>query len=208
MSASPPSPPPVPPPVVQTTQAGFTATCPQCRQPVHPKAYVCPYCRKRLRMSQTMQGCLIVTVVVLACVVVATMLRGCGSPPPAAPKSAWNPAAEAQLAAEHEKDFRVKEAAAAAANKEADAKEAAFLKTTAGKIWQKHKEWGRETCETIAKRQTIVGMTAEQVRLAWGKPDHVNSTITGNHRSEQWVYGSNQYVYFEDGIMTSLQQSK
>lgn len=202
--------------------------CPDCGKDVSSEAPACPGCGRPMKSespsaavappvavpvapppkktSGFKKGCLYVGGGVVAAFLVLaylpTMLRGCGSPPPAATP------APSPVPAEADKDYKAKEAAAAAANKEADAKEAAFLKTAAGKIWQKHKEWGRETCETIAKRQTIVGMTAEQVRLAWGKPDHVNSTITGNHRSEQWVYGSNQYVYFEDGIMTSLQQSK
>ena len=174
-----------------------TKTCPHCAMVVPKAARICPHCRKRLGTHPLTMGCAVLFGLVVVIAVIGNL-----SSPTSKPSNVTPPTAE------DEKTFKAKEAAAAAANKEADAKEAAFLKTPAGRICAKHAGWDRSTCEAIAKRQTIVGMTAEQVRLAWGKPDHVNSTITGNHRSEQWVYGSNQYVYFEDGIMTSLQQSK
>lgn len=53
-----------------------------------------------------------------------------------------------------------------------------------------------------------VGMTAAQVTAScWGKPNKVNSTITGGGRREQWVYGS-QYVYVENGVVTAIQTSR
>ncbi len=97
---------------------------------------------------------------------------------------------------------------AAAAEEKRAAAEAAYLKTPGGKIWAKHRDWSDATCEMIAKRHVFVGMTAEQMRASWGAPDHINSTITANRRHEQWVYGSSQYVYFDDGVMTSLQTSR
>lgn len=52
-----------------------------------------------------------------------------------------------------------------------------------------------------------VGMTAEQVRNAryWGRPERVNSTTGPYGTREQWVYGGGRYVYFERGIVTSIQ---
>jgi hypothetical protein len=49
-----------------------------------------------------------------------------------------------------------------------------------------------------------VGFTPEQVVLAWGKPDHINTkTLMKVH--QQWVYGAKPfpkaYVYFEDGLV-------
>jgi hypothetical protein len=130
-----------------------------------------------------------------------------------APAAATTPAlTQAEKEARYVELKKRQEAEAAArvraAEKKKAAEEAAYTKTPGGKVWAKHREWDRDTCETIAKRQVHVGMTAEQVRLAWGKPEHVNSTVTANRRSEQWVYHSQQYVYFEDDIMTSLQQTK
>ncbi len=51
------------------------------------------------------------------------------------------------------------------------------------------------------------GFTPEQVSLAWGRPNHVNTTRTLVGIHEQWVYGEspfpNAYVYFENGFVKS-----
>jgi hypothetical protein len=71
--------------------------------------------------------------------------------------------------------------------------------------------------ETLAKEiqghHVSIGMTAEECRLAWGRPSEVNRTATANHESVQWVYrrysmGYNlgdRYLYFDDGVLTSVQ---
>jgi hypothetical protein len=53
-----------------------------------------------------------------------------------------------------------------------------------------------------------IGMTAEQVRdgTSWGRPDHINRTITAHGISEQWVYGGG-YLYFNNGVLTAMQTS-
>lgn len=55
-----------------------------------------------------------------------------------------------------------------------------------------------------------IGMTAAQVRAStWGEPSDINRTTTRYGVSEQWVYktGSEmKYVYFEDGIVTAIQE--
>jgi hypothetical protein len=48
-------------------------------------------------------------------------------------------------------------------------------------------------------------MTAEQAELAWRKPNNINRTITKWGVHEQWVYGGHGYLYFEDGILTAIQ---
>lgn len=58
------------------------------------------------------------------------------------------------------------------------------------------------------KRQGVkIGMTAERVlQSSWGRPESVNRTITTRGTREQWVYpGMRNYLYFEDGILTSIQ---
>ena len=51
-----------------------------------------------------------------------------------------------------------------------------------------------------------LGMTREQViGSSWGRPQQVNTT-TGRHGSrEQWVYSSRNYLYFENGVLTTIQ---
>jgi hypothetical protein len=52
-----------------------------------------------------------------------------------------------------------------------------------------------------------IGMTKEEVleRLVWGKPDRINTTVTEYGKTEQWVYDSGMYIYFEDGVVTGIQ---
>ena len=54
-----------------------------------------------------------------------------------------------------------------------------------------------------------IGMTVGQViATCWGKPENVNRTETGRHVHDQYVYNSgNRYLYFEDGVLTSMQTS-
>ncbi|WHY64668.1 hypothetical protein [Neobacillus sp. SuZ13] len=52
-----------------------------------------------------------------------------------------------------------------------------------------------------------IGMTQEEVLTkGWGRPIDINTTTTINGKSEQWVYPNNHYLYFEDGILTSIQK--
>jgi len=51
-----------------------------------------------------------------------------------------------------------------------------------------------------------IGMTKEEVKNSfWGSPQKINRTTTAYSVSEQWVYGNGRYVYFEDGIVTAIQ---
>lgn len=51
-----------------------------------------------------------------------------------------------------------------------------------------------------------LGMTAAQVRASnWGKPDSVNRTTSAAGIHEQWVYEEGNYLYFENGILTTIQ---
>ncbi len=52
-----------------------------------------------------------------------------------------------------------------------------------------------------------IGMTAKQVieNTSWGKPNKVNRTTNRYGTREQWVYGGGNYLYFENGILTSIQ---
>ena len=62
--------------------------------------------------------------------------------------------------------------------------------------------------ELAKKGKVRVGMTADQCRMAWGEPDRISRTVTAHKTHEQWVYPGNQYLYFENGRLTSLQQSR
>jgi hypothetical protein len=48
-------------------------------------------------------------------------------------------------------------------------------------------------------------MTKQQAIMSWGEPSSVNRTITGRIVHEQWVYGDSNYLYFTNGVLTSIQ---
>lgn len=58
-----------------------------------------------------------------------------------------------------------------------------------------------------AKPGVKIGMTQEDVLMKthWGKPHSINRTTTASGTSEQWVYGSGNYLYFTNGKLTAIQ---
>lgn len=59
--------------------------------------------------------------------------------------------------------------------------------------------------ETILGRRVGIGYTKDQCRFAWGAPECINRTTNRYGVSEQWCYGSGNYLYFDDGILTTIQ---
>lgn len=62
----------------------------------------------------------------------------------------------------------------------------------------------------VSRRAIAIGMTGDEVVRSWGRPHKINVTVTASGRSEQWIYrrgriGLNQYVYVDDGTVTSVQ---
>jgi hypothetical protein len=57
-----------------------------------------------------------------------------------------------------------------------------------------------------AKGGVHLGMTKEEVlKSNWGRPEHVNTTTAASGTREQWVYAGSQYLYFDNGILTAIQ---
>jgi hypothetical protein len=51
-----------------------------------------------------------------------------------------------------------------------------------------------------------VGMTEEEVLASnWGKPKRINTTTRASGVSAQWVYDGGGYLYFEDGVLRTIQ---
>lgn len=74
-----------------------------------------------------------------------------------------------------------------------------------------HPGWDNDDVATIACRRIRIGMTAEQVRAAWGRPDDINRSVYSFGIHEQWVWEDGdgipyQFAYMEDGVLTSTQQ--
>jgi len=56
------------------------------------------------------------------------------------------------------------------------------------------------------KEGVTIGMSQrDALDSSWGKPEHINTTTTASGTSSQWVYGSGNYLYFTDGVLTSIQ---
>lgn len=51
-----------------------------------------------------------------------------------------------------------------------------------------------------------IGMSQSDVLASsWGKPQKVNTTTSARGIREQWVYGGHNYLYFENGVLTTIQ---
>lgn len=59
----------------------------------------------------------------------------------------------------------------------------------------------------VAEKTVAIGMSANQVRQAWGAPNKINRTIGVSGVREQWVYPSD-YVYFDSGIVSTIQMQR
>lgn len=53
-----------------------------------------------------------------------------------------------------------------------------------------------------------LGMTDKKVLSIWGKPIDINRTINRYGVKEQWVYPNYVYLYFTDGILTTIQDHR
>lgn len=59
---------------------------------------------------------------------------------------------------------------------------------------------------TDLKKEPALGMTTDDVRNStWGEPENINRTTTKYGVREQWVYPDYKYIYFDDGIVTAIQ---
>jgi ssDNA-binding Zn-finger/Zn-ribbon topoisomerase 1 len=50
-----------------------------------------------------------------------------------------------------------------------------------------------------------IGDSEAVVLESWGRPEDINRTTTAYGISEQWVYGLGTYVYFDNGVVTTIQ---
>jgi hypothetical protein len=60
------------------------------------------------------------------------------------------------------------------------------------------------------KREGVrIGMSQQEVLMSsWGRPENINRTTTASRTHEQWVYPGNQYLYFDDGRLTAIQNTR
>lgn len=68
-----------------------------------------------------------------------------------------------------------------------------------------------DSSEIITKQEkrksgVYLGMTKEDVILSsWGRPVRINKTHTSYGTREQWIYNSNNYLYFDNNELITIQ---
>lgn len=65
----------------------------------------------------------------------------------------------------------------------------------------------RISISTDPVKEPEIGMTTSMVENStWGKPKDINKSTYSWGTTEQWVYSGNRYIYFENGIVTAIQE--
>lgn len=65
----------------------------------------------------------------------------------------------------------------------------------------------KEKISTEVMEKPTIGMTSEEVKNStWGEPEDINKDTYSWGIKEQWCYPDNKYIYFEDGIVTSISE--
>ncbi len=149
--------------------------CPHCKQEVDPKASRCPHCHGKIYRWTFGRMMMVGLLGLVVFFIVVSTTTNINSSEP-------NPTA-AQDAAEL----------------------AAWQQTPAGQLCAKHPDWKRLACDAIVAKKVRVGMTKEQAIAAWGEPEDINTTSTAGGTHEQWVYGFGNYIYFDNGILSTVQ---
>lgn len=67
------------------------------------------------------------------------------------------------------------------------------------------KKYGSRFGVSVAEGAVETGISEIMVLDAIGHPKHINTTKSNNKVREQWVYYSNAYLHFENGILKSIQ---
>ena len=93
---------------------------------------------------------------------------------------------------------------------EVGAEYAAPLKKLEDALVKKNEADAKHRTASIAKEKrskgVSIGMSKEDVLASkWGRPESVNKTTGSYGTHEQWVYGGRNYLYFENGVLTTIQ---
>lgn len=158
----------------------------KCGKQVSENARVCPHCGNRFTHPTVIALAVLFVVAMTASIIGGSLNHSALSSP--APVTAVDPEA-ARL-----------DALRASAKTKPSSKRALALHVS-------HPSWTISECITISERKIIIGMNEDQVRAAWGKPEKINTSSFSELKSEQWIYGDS-YLYFDNGILRSTQQSK
>ena len=66
-------------------------------------------------------------------------------------------------------------------------------------------KYGNKYGKLICEGKVCLNMTKEMCLEAWGEPLYINSTIVKGLTHEQWVYGWHNYLYFDNNVLTAIQ---
>ena len=66
-------------------------------------------------------------------------------------------------------------------------------------------DWSDETWSLIKEQRVRIGWGKEKCIMSWGIPKDINKTIGAWGVHEQWVYGLSSYLYFENGVLSAIQ---
>lgn len=82
------------------------------------------------------------------------------------------------------------------------------VKVTYYKDSEEGKQEAKYEAQLSKKPNAAIGMTKSQVRnkTNWGDPKYINTTTNKYGTHEQWVYDDYQYLYFDNGKLTTIQQ--
>lgn len=67
-------------------------------------------------------------------------------------------------------------------------------------------KYGVKIGTLINNGQVSIGMNKDMCIEAWGNPLYVNTMIVKNLKHEQWVYNYGKYLYFDNGVLTAIQE--
>ena len=67
-------------------------------------------------------------------------------------------------------------------------------------------KYGQSNVNLARQGKVKIGWNKELCIEAWGKPRSVNKTTTAYGVHEQWAYSTSRYLYFDDGILTAIQE--
>ncbi len=83
-----------------------------------------------------------------------------------------------------------------------------FVRTPAGKIWEKHPYWDPAICQKIADGQVEPGMSKEQARAALGEPKNVKSEKRGEVLHEEWAMEGKErlVLLFEENTLKRIER--
>jgi hypothetical protein len=67
------------------------------------------------------------------------------------------------------------------------------------------RKYGQEKGDLIFNKKVKIGWSKEMCTESWGKPNDINRTTMQDLVREQWVYGLDRYLYFDNGVLTAIQ---